>query len=532
MSDTCLFPLLDDPAEFEVVLLGTGPILSLVAAAAAQIGKRVLHLDTNTYYGAHAASLNIKQLITSTSTRGGGGEMFATHQHTYTQYQLLWNHIQPNRYREYAIDRTERLIFANGPLVNLLIKSNSTEYFLFAMAEDQFYAVQEPSGFVKLPVSKSEIFQSKFLSLVEKRQLMKFVHQLVGAEERFANLPSNKAADADAQKSYDRNLPFQNVIEEQGFSRQVADMLVYGLCNDLYPQQTNDSPSDQTLKTGAALDFFSAYIRSFQRFGQGSFLYPLYGLGSIPEMMCRKAAVYNAIYILSAEPKLSLNPDSGALEGVILPSGQIAKSNLFIFDTEYVSSDYHPFEFEHYSRCILITNLPIQNAPYSSDARNKCSTFVIPSNHHALSNKNPIRIVQLDHTTKTCPKDSFVIHIKSLMSEDPEQDLSRVVSYLFPDQSSSDDEKDPENSPLLLKLFYKERHPTESSIANLRSRLPSGVHCCSEQYSGLSDIEMISRAEQIFTKLFPGEEFFPAVESQRPTDEENFDILSQVSIPK
>ena len=46
-----------DETSYDVIVVGTGLVQSLVAAAAARIGRRVLHLDGNGYYGDTAASL-------------------------------------------------------------------------------------------------------------------------------------------------------------------------------------------------------------------------------------------------------------------------------------------------------------------------------------------------------------------------------------------------------------------------------------------------------------------------------------------
>jgi Rab proteins geranylgeranyltransferase component A len=538
--------MLDEPAQFDLVLLGTGPVTSLVAAAAAQVGKSVVHVDARQYYGAAWASLNAKQFIQWANQKDEEQQQskwFDREQCVFVDPEIMeMNEEYLNlKNREFSIDRTEHLVFANGPLVNLLIRANCTEYFLFSLVEDQFYAPvgkdKDRLEFVKLPVSKSDIFQTKFLSLVEKRQLMKFVHQVIGVEERFAKLPSN-ASDSSSPLKDENNKPFLNLIQEQGLSPQVSEMLTYGVSHNLIPQENLDAMKEENiLKASTALEFFSAYIQSFQRFGQGSFLYPIYGLGSIPEMMCRRASVFNGIYLLSTTPTdLCVNKETNQLEGIILPSGQRVEAKNLLFDSEYLSPSIHAFEFNTFSRCLLITKSPIK-LDVESEAKNKCSTFVIPCNHRAINNKNPIRIVQLDYTTKTCPKDTYIIHIKTLMDQDPANDLNAVVAHLFPKtpQEKKDENEGHEEgqiSSILLKCFYKERHPTQSSLKSLESRLPRGVYCTSEQYPGLSEIEMLKKAKELFSTLYPTESFFPEVDRSNSYEDEELAALSQLSIPQ
>lgn len=50
------------PSEYDIIVVGTGMTESIVAAAASRIGKRVLHLDSNEYYGGLWASFNFEGL--------------------------------------------------------------------------------------------------------------------------------------------------------------------------------------------------------------------------------------------------------------------------------------------------------------------------------------------------------------------------------------------------------------------------------------------------------------------------------------
>lgn len=48
----------DLPGEFDLVVIGTGFSESIIAAAASRVGKTVLHVDENEYYGGYWASFN------------------------------------------------------------------------------------------------------------------------------------------------------------------------------------------------------------------------------------------------------------------------------------------------------------------------------------------------------------------------------------------------------------------------------------------------------------------------------------------
>ena len=52
----------DLPEEFDVIVVGTGLTESLLAAACARAGQRVLHLDSNDHYGSRCSSFGLKQM--------------------------------------------------------------------------------------------------------------------------------------------------------------------------------------------------------------------------------------------------------------------------------------------------------------------------------------------------------------------------------------------------------------------------------------------------------------------------------------
>lgn len=54
----------DLPGEFDLVVVGTGFSESIIAAAASRVGKTVLHIDENEYYGGYWASFNLDTFMT------------------------------------------------------------------------------------------------------------------------------------------------------------------------------------------------------------------------------------------------------------------------------------------------------------------------------------------------------------------------------------------------------------------------------------------------------------------------------------
>eukprot|EP00118_Oscarella_pearsei_P018632 m.191844 g.191844 ORF g.191844 m.191844 type:complete len:101 (+) comp39453_c0_seq53:231-533(+) len=51
----------DLPNEYDAIILGTGLVEAVVAAALARSGQKVLHIDSNGFYGGNWATFNWKE---------------------------------------------------------------------------------------------------------------------------------------------------------------------------------------------------------------------------------------------------------------------------------------------------------------------------------------------------------------------------------------------------------------------------------------------------------------------------------------
>lgn len=53
----------DLPSEFDLIVVGTGFSESVIAAAASRVGKAVLHVDENEFYGGFWSSFNFDNFV-------------------------------------------------------------------------------------------------------------------------------------------------------------------------------------------------------------------------------------------------------------------------------------------------------------------------------------------------------------------------------------------------------------------------------------------------------------------------------------
>lgn len=80
------------------------------------------------------------------------------------------------------------------------------------------------------------------------------------------------------------------------------------------------------------------YLESIGRYGDSPFLYPIYGLGGLPEAFSRLCAIHGGTYMLNTPVDEILFDDAGKVKG-IKSGDQTATAPLVICDPSYTSSD-------------------------------------------------------------------------------------------------------------------------------------------------------------------------------------------------
>lgn len=104
------------------------------------------------------------------------------------------------------------------------------------------------------------------------------------------------------------------------------------------------------------------YTESIGKYGDSPFLYPIYGLGGIPESFSRLCAIHGGTYMLNTNVDEVLFGDDGKVNG-IKSNGETARAPLVICDPSYVSTLKKTKEVAKVIRaiCILDHTIPMTN---------------------------------------------------------------------------------------------------------------------------------------------------------------------------
>ena len=292
--------------EYDVIVLGTGLKECVLSGLLAVKGKKVLHLDRNGYYGADTASLNLTNLW----------KTFRPNQEPPKQY---------GHNRDWNVDMIPKFIMADGKLVKMLLHTKVTRYLEWKCVDASFVCQYQKGGLFssskmavcKVPTNQSEILASGLMSLWEKKNMAQFL--------QFA-----LAVKADDPKTWNKldlpNIPMKDVFKKFGNGEAVIDFVGHSVAlhhNDAYLHE----PALPTIEK------IQLYIESHGRYGESPFLYPLYGIGGLPEAFSRLCAIHGGTYMLNTAVDEILMKD-GKVTGI--RSGEnTASAPLVICDPSY-----------------------------------------------------------------------------------------------------------------------------------------------------------------------------------------------------
>ena len=120
-----------------------------------------------------------------------------------------------------------------------------------------------------------------------------------------------------------------------------------------------------------AIKRLKLYYESLSSYGKSPYLYPLYGLGELPQGFARLSAVYGGTYMLD-KPVEGIIMEDGKVAGV-KSGGEVAKTKMVIADPSYFPDRVK--KVSQVVRAICILKHPIAKANNSPSLQ-----LIIPAN--------------------------------------------------------------------------------------------------------------------------------------------------------
>jgi Rab GDP dissociation inhibitor len=174
----------------------------------------------------------------------------------------------------------------------------------------------------KVPCNDMEALKSNLMGMFEKKRvigLYKYI-QNVNVENPMT------WGDIDIKEA-----PMSEVFKKHGLDENTIDFMGHAVA--LHYQDTYlYEPAIDTIQK------MQLYLQSVGRYGDSPFLYPIYGLGGLPEAFSRLCAIHGGTYMLNTNIDEILFDADGKVNG-IRAGENTAKAPIVICDPSYTTED-------------------------------------------------------------------------------------------------------------------------------------------------------------------------------------------------
>jgi len=375
-------PLAD--GEYDAIVMGTGLKECVISGLLSVQGKKILHVDRNNYYGADCASLNLTNLY----AKFRAGE--------------VPSYLGSNR--DYNVDLIPKFIMACGNLTKMLLHTKVTRYLEFKSIGGSY--VYSGGKVLKVPATPEEALRSPLMSLFEKRRFRKF---LIYADHYDQDKPETHAG-RDL-----KTMTMRELYVAFGLVDATHEFISHAMC-----LQLDDTHLDQPALS--TINQLQTYMYSLSRYGTSPYIYPIYGLGGLPEGFSRLCAIHGGTFMLNRDVDEVLVDDEGAAYGIKC-GNEMAKAKMIIGDPSYFPRNkVRPTG--QVARCICFLNHPIPNTNEQESAQ-----IIIPGPQ--VGRKNDIFVCSVSNAHNVSARGVYIAIVSTKMEKgQPEEEVQPGLALL------------------------------------------------------------------------------------------------------
>ncbi|KJK80232.1 Rab GDP-dissociation inhibitor [Metarhizium anisopliae BRIP 53293] len=369
--------------EYDVIVLGTGLTECILSGVLSVKGKKVLHIDRNDHYGGEAASVNLETLFKKYGNFKAGEE-------PWTKY---------GRLNDWNIDLVPKFLMSSGELTNILVSTDVTRYLEFKQVAGSYVqqGAANKATVAKVPSDAGEALKSPLMGIFEKRRMKSFI-EWVGTFN-----PKDPAT----HKGLDFNTcTMKEVYDKFGLETTTKDFIGHAMAlylTDDYITAKGQAPE--------AIERIRLYGNSVARYGKSPYIYPLYGLGELPQGFARLSAIYGGTYMLNTNVD-ELLYDGDKASGIKATMKTGAEDMKFETKAKLILGDpsYFPNKTKivgHVLRAICILKHPLAGTNDSDSAQ-----LIIPQSQ--VGRKNDIYIACVSSAHNVCPKGYWIAIVSTI----------------------------------------------------------------------------------------------------------------------
>lgn len=377
--------------NYDVIVLGTGITECILSGLLSVDGKKVLHIDKQDHYGGESASVTLSQLYSK-----------------FKQNPIAKEEMEARfgRDRDWNVDLIPKFLMANGELTNILIHTDVTRYIDFKQVSGSYVCKQ--GKIYKVPANEIEAISSPLMGIFEKRRMKRFLEWIGSYDED--DLKTHQGLDLDKNT-------MDEVYYKFGLGNSTKDFIGHAMAlwtNDDYLQEPARPSFERIL----------LYLQSVARYGKSPYLYPMYGLGELPQGFARLSAIYGGTYMLNTPIDKVLYTDDGKFEGVVTKEGT-ARAPIVIADPTYFPEKCKSTG-QKVIRAICILNHPVPNTSNADSLQ-----IIVPQNQ--VGRQNDIYIAVVSDTHNVASKGHYLAIVSTIIETDkPHVELESAFKLLGP----------------------------------------------------------------------------------------------------
>merc|ERR1712113_768074 len=178
---------------------------------------------------------------------------------------------------------------------------------------------------------------------------------------------------------------------------------------------------------GLTIQKCKLYLYSLMQYDGSPFIYPIYGLGGLPEGFSRLSAIHRGTYMLSKPVDgFEFGPD-GKVCGV-RSGGEVAKAKMVICDPSYADPAKSKTTCK-IIRAICILGAPIPNTHTTNGDPATSVQIILPQKQ--LNRKNDIYIMMVSFAHCIAARDKYVAIVSTVVEKaDPEKEIEPALKLL------------------------------------------------------------------------------------------------------
>lgn len=371
--------------EYDAIVMGTGLKECVISGLLSVKGKRVLQVDRNGYYGGDGASLNLTNLFEKFKAGDAPSNLGAN--------------------RDYNVDLIPKFIMACGNLTKMLLHTKVTRYLDFKSIAGSY--VYKGGKILKVPATPEEALVSSLMGIFEKRRFRKFLIFI----DQYNDTKPETHEGRDLTK-----MTMRELYTDFGLQPDTHQFISHAMCLEL-DEKHMDSPALPTVKG------LQVYMYSLSRYGTSPYIYPIYGLGGLPEGFSRICAIHGGTFMLNQDVDEILFKD-GAAYGIKC-GNSMAVAKMVIGDPSY----FPPEKIRPTGlvvRCICLLNHPIPNTNNSESVQ-----IVIPGPQ--VGRVNDVFVCCMGNALQTTAPGFYVAIVSTLVEKgQPDEDVAPGLQLLGP----------------------------------------------------------------------------------------------------